>query len=147
MSNATLMATPDLLDMALRRCLLGQAEWQQAKPPLDPAIGEECRDLELTASRSFLPRDLESIVADESRLHGLTLWALYALLSKPFIIQFQSTAVRWRSAGPPQVTLKQTRPDRVEVVWSWVVQFCAPSNTDNVYLNRMAPAVAQLTLF
>ncbi|MCG3152945.1 MAG: hypothetical protein GEEBNDBF_02250 [bacterium] len=147
MSLNLALPAQDLLEAALRRCLLQFPEWQHPGLPLDPDATESCRDLELTVTRSFAPADLDTILADEVRLHGLTLWALYALLSKPYIIQFQSPGVRWRAAQLPLVTMASRHEDRVELVWHWVVQFCAPTDTDNIYLNRMAPADLQLTLF
>ena len=147
MTTQTIDTAAGLLEPALLRCLLAIDEFHQPLPPLDPEDCDAIYPMRLTVTKHFTPEALEDLARDEGRLLALTNWALYSLMSKPFIVRYHSTNVRWRWVSPPRVMVDSSRPERIGLTWLWDVQFCAPRDTTNVYLQALQNEGPQLELF
>ncbi|MEO7993475.1 MAG: hypothetical protein ABI743_03680 [bacterium] len=147
MSTASVETATGRLDAALRRCLLAIDQFGAPGPPHDLEDDDAEFRMRLTVTKHFHPDELEPVLADEGRLCALTQWALFALLAKPWIVQYHSPRVRWARLALPSVSATEDRADRVALVWSWEVRFLAPRDSGNVYLEVIEPMDPQLQLF
>ncbi|HYE78052.1 MAG TPA: hypothetical protein VEI97_08705, partial [bacterium] len=136
----TLTATPALesiLEPALLRSILAIQPFETPQPPFDAEDGESPYCMRITVTKHFKPEELDGILEHEGRVLALTHWALYCLLSKPYIVQYHSPNVRWRWVTLPELQIDRTKDGRIGLTWGWDIQFVAPSDSPNVYLRSL----------
>ena len=136
----SLTATPALesiLEPALLRSLLTIGPFETPQPPMDNEDGEASYCMRITVTKHFRPEELDAILESEGRALALTHWALYSLLSKPYIVQYHSPQVRWRWVTLPELNIDRSKDGRIGLTWGWDIQFIAPEDSPNVYLRSL----------